>query len=140
MQTPQEAAAAWAAGVSGGGKKWADGVSKVTESPAQKAIARKDKWASRTQEAIADDRFAKGLQGVTLQSWQTAARASQSKFTGSAQTGAAKVQRFMQAAAPIYAAIKAEIDAMPAMSDGDMDQRMLRNKQLMRERLRGVRG
>lgn len=136
-KSAQQMADRFKTGLSGAGKSYTDGIASVTVNPAAKAMAAKDKWATKIQEAIANDTFAAGLANVTKESWQQAATAAASKFTGSANTAATKYNKYAMKAAPIIAQIQQQIDAMPNTTDQDAEARVIANMQAMRQ-LKGI--
>lgn len=125
------------AGISGGGAAYQAGVNGTTKDPIQAAIKAKDKWAQKIQEAINNDSFAAGLQGVTKAQWQQSCVAATSKYTGSAPQATAKFTKYAQIVAPLQAANSAAIDAMPNTTDADSEARMMANLAFQRN-LKGI--
>lgn len=140
MRTPQQIIDRYKAGIAGAGQAYQDGIRSVTVNPAQIAIAAAPKYEQKIMESIADKRYQAGLADVTLQGWQAASVAGATKLTQSSGTAAAKFGTYMSQAAPIIAAIQQEVRAMPDVTEADADARMLANKNLMKTRLRGIKG
>lgn len=62
----------WQKGMANSGAALTAGVQAVTENPAQAAIAAIPRMVQGIQQAMADGRIERGLNRVTLQSWQQA--------------------------------------------------------------------
>lgn len=71
------------------------GVARVTENPAEKAIAKKDKMLANVQKAILDGRWEAGLKKVTLGGWKekTIAKIGE-RLAGGVDAAAGKRQEF----------------------------------------------
>lgn len=127
-------------GLADSAKAFTDGVMATVKNPAEAAIAAAPKYEQKVMEAIRENRFAAGLQGITLQAWQQATKAGASKLAQSAQTAGAKYSKYAQEAAPMLAQISNEIQAMPNVTEADADARMLENVRKMRALKGLVRG
>jgi 1,4-dihydroxy-2-naphthoyl-CoA synthase len=136
-KTAQQMTEKYTRGLADAGKAYTDGVQGVTKNPAEAAIAAAPKYEKNVMDAIREGRYQRGLEGVTLTGWQQAAKAGASKLTQSAQTAGAKYAKYAQEAAPVLAQISQQIQAMPNVTEGDADARMLENVRLMRQ-LKGV--
>ena len=66
----KEFAEKWARRMKGSTADIARGVDKVTEAPAQKAIAKQEKMKANLIKAIDDGRWAAGLEKVSLEQWK----------------------------------------------------------------------
>lgn len=137
MKTAQQMADKFTRALADSGKAFTEGIQGVTRSPAEAAIAAAPKYESRIQEAIREGRYQAGLQGVSLEGWKQAAKAGASKLTSSAQQAGQKYLRYAQEAAPVLAQISAEVQAMPNLTESDMEQRMLENMRKMKQ-LKGM--
>lgn len=114
IPTPTQAAAKLKTRIQQSGQMYSDGVNAVQVNPAEKAIAAKDKWAASIQEAIANDRYAKGLAPVTLQSWKNATITyGVSRYTQSADKAGANYQKFAEKFFPFLQTEMATINNMP---------------------------
>lgn len=125
------------AGIAGGQKAYTEGVQNTDKDPAQLAIAAKDKWQAKLQEAFAEGSFEKGLAAVPKAAWQQATIAGASKYTQSAANAATKYSKYATVVAPMQGANQKVIDSMPSASDADNDARMLANVNFQRS-LKGI--
>lgn len=126
--TPQALAAKWQSKVSASTEAYKAGVNAVQENPAQKAIAAKQLWIDRVNEAAADGRYEAGLSTVTKASWQAACvDKGAANIAAGARAGAVKVQRAEQIIAPQRDAIVAGLPPR-----GTLDQNIERAVQMAR--------
>lgn len=90
------------------------GVNAVTESPMEKAAARKDAWLAGVQRAAQSGKYENNLRAVSLQDWKNAMLNKgipnmQNGYTN----GKAKFQRFMSEWLPYAQQISQAVKAMP---------------------------
>lgn len=132
--TPQQAAAQLRSRIGQSGQQYAAGIERVTVNPAETAIANKDKWVAGIQEAIQNDRYAKGLANVTLQSWkQAATQFGTQRYTQSAAKAEENYLRFANDFFPYLQQVENEIAAMPNLTLQDRLDRMLHNANRLHE-------
>lgn len=123
----------WASRVQGAGQDFADGVDAVQSAPGEAAAAKEATFKQRVNQSIDDGTWRNNVSSVTLGDWKAAAKQGQSAFTSGATKGQPKMQKYLQAAAPVYEQIRAEIQSMPNATDADREARMLRNMRLMKQ-------
>lgn len=125
-------AAQWAKGMRSSGDKAREGVRSVTVAPGQKAAARADLYAQKTQEAVASGRFQAGCLSVSLSQWQNYyTEKGISRMTAPTQMSIDKVTAFQQFWLPITEQAKQEISGMPKGTPEDSKARMLRNFEIL---------
>lgn len=131
-KTPQQMTDKYKSGVSNGGAAFAQGIQQTQKDPIQLAIAAAPKYIQRLQDSFANGSYVKGLGKSNKAAWTAGSVAAQSKYTGSANAGAQKYNRYATAAAPQIAAFQAQVDAMPNITDADAEARAVKMIQLMR--------
>ena len=126
--SPQALAQKWQSKVQASTEAYKAGVQAVTENPAQKAIAAKQLWIDKLNEAAQDGRYEAGLSQVTKQSWQQACiDKGASNIAAGARSGAVKVQKAEAMIAPVRDAIVASLPPR-----GTLDQNLERAAQMAR--------
>jgi len=111
-----------------GQKNYAQGIAMPKKDPIAAAIAAEDKWAARIRAAIEEKRRAKALQTVSMQDWyKYASEIGANRLVEGVTKREAKVQKFVSAWAPILQDHLSKIDALPAVTDADMETRVLEN-------------
>jgi len=111
-----------------GQSNYAQGISMPKKDPIQAAIAAEDKWAARIRAAIEEKRRAKALQSVSMQEWyKYAAEIGANRLVEGVTKREAKVQKFVNAWAPMLQDHLSKIDQLPAVTDADMETRVLEN-------------
>ena len=111
-----------------GQQNYQQGIAMPKKDPIQAAIAAEDKWAARMRAAIEERRRAKALQSVSMQEWyQYAANIGANRLVEGVTKREAKVQKFVNSWVPLLQDHLSKIDQMPAVTDQDMEQRMLEN-------------
>ena len=123
-----------------GAEKWArrtkaatedvrQGVARVTEAPAQKAIAKLEKMLRNFEEAVRSGKVERGLARTTLADWQR----SMTEIgigriaSGVDNKGADKMASFAREFYPFLERIQAEIEGMPDTTLDDNINRMVTN-------------
>ena len=115
------------------------GVSRVTEAPAQKAIAKIEKMLRNFEEAVRSGKVERGLARTTLGEWQRSmidigvGRIA----SGVDNKGSAKMEAFAREFYPYVERVQAEIDAMPDTTLEDSIGRMTHNVRRLAEFKRG---
>ncbi len=113
---------------------WVEGVQNPKASFKESAIRAKGKWASRTQEAIQQDKFAKGMAAVNEQeAIATATGDGGSAYVAGIQKRLPKVQRAFDRLAPMLGAVSQTVRAMPQDTDAQREQRLLTARRQMIE-------
>ena len=111
-----------------GQTNYAQGISMPKKDPIAAAIAAEDKWAARIKAAIEEKRRAKALQTVSMSEWYNyAANIGAGRLVEGVTKREAKVQKFVNSWVPQLQDHLSKIDSMPAVTDADMEQRMLEN-------------
>lgn len=125
MSAP-EVLAKWKAATSSAGNAYKAGVMAVTENPAAKAIQAIPKYQAGIQAAIDSGKLQRGLQRVTLQSWQQAAATTgATRLASGVQKGEQKMASFLQQFLPFQAAVTASVRSMPSTTPEEREARML---------------
>lgn len=120
--TPQQIADKQISRVQAASGDYTAGVNAVTQSPMQRAKAKKDKLKANFLAAVDSGKWEAGLDSVSLEDWK-----KQSTEVGAARLGAgveaarAKIVAFQEEIAPFRARVQAEIAAMP---DTTLEQRL----------------
>lgn len=104
------------------------GINRPKKDPIQAGIEAEDRWAARIKEAIEEKRRQKALQAVSMDEWfNYAMNIGAARLVEGVVKREAKVDRFVRAWQPILLDHVSKIDAMPAVTDKDMEERMLAN-------------
>lgn len=104
------------------------GISRPKKSPIKAGIEAEDKWAERVKKAIEEQRRKKALETVTDDDWyKYASEIGAGRLVEGVVKREAKVDRFVKAWQPILLDHVQKIDEMPAVTDKDMEERMLAN-------------
>ncbi|MBW2649059.1 MAG: hypothetical protein JRC53_04490 [Deltaproteobacteria bacterium] len=103
-----------------GQTNYSQGIARPKKDPIEAGIEAEEKWAARIREAIDEQRRKKALQNY-------ASQIGAGRLVEGVTKREAKVDRFVKAWQPILADHVAKIDAMPAVTDSDMEARMLEN-------------
>lgn len=136
MLTAQQGANKFKQGVQGGSTAYTQGVQAVTENPAQKAIAQKQKMIDRWLASVNGGKWEQRLGDVTLAEWKAAsATKGASNYAASADKAYTNYMEWAQTAYPVISQISQEIQNMPSATFQDNINRMLANVNAMRERL-----
>jgi hypothetical protein len=122
--SPDQLTKNWQQGMTNNVKKIQDAVGRVTENPAQKAMAAKDKWVQGVQRAANEGRFEAGLSNVTLQDWKNnTIQKIGERMQGGVTAAGPKFQKFASYLISTVNAAKSVVDAMPNMTLNDSIQR-----------------
>jgi len=110
----QAGAEKWRRRLQGATQDIAAGIQRVTENPAQKAIAKQSLLRDRFNASIDSGKWAKGLNRVTLNDWKQAAiNKGVPRIAQGAADGESKYQAFAAQFYPYVESVQQEIDAMP---------------------------
>lgn len=110
-----------------GQKNYEFGVDNPKKDPIKAAIDAEDRWAERIKEAIDKGRRKAKLQKVTADEWNTYAHAFADRLVPGVVKREPKVAAFIDAWHPKLLSHLSKIDAMPAVTDADMEARMIEN-------------
>lgn len=124
--TPQEYAAKQASRLKAATQDIARGVDRVTEAPGVRAARKQDKMRQNIMQSIDDGTWARNTAAVPLQDWATKMK---NKGIPRISTGIdeakSKVEAFAADLLPFQDSLKAQVDAMPDLSETDREQRAL---------------
>lgn len=111
-----------------GQTNYSQGIARPKKDPIEAGIEAEEKWAARIREAIDEQRRKKALAATNMQEWfNYASQIGAGRLVEGVTKREAKVDRFVKAWQPILADHVAKIDQMPAVTDSDMEARMLEN-------------
>jgi len=111
-----------------GEQNYRQGIERPKKDPIEAGIAAEDKWAARIKEAIEERRRAKALQATNMQEWAAfAEQIGAGRLVEGVTKREVKVDRFVKGWQPLLLDLVQKIDQMPAVTDSDMEQRMLEN-------------
>ena len=104
------------------------GIARPKKPPIKAGIEAEEKWAARIKKAIEEKRRAKALETVTDDDWYNyASEIGAGRLVEGVVKREAKVDRFVKGWHPILLDHVTKIDAMPAVTDKDMEERVLAN-------------
>lgn len=95
--------------------------------PIKAAIDAEDKWAARVKEAADKGLRKKRLMKVSADEWNSYAHAFSGRLVEGVTKREAKVKEFVDAWSPKLQSHLSRIDGLPAVTDADMETRMLEN-------------
>ena len=125
---PSKIAEKWARNLSGSIGSIQDGVQAVTENPAQKAVAAKQKMIQNFNASMNDGRYDAAMQRVTLDGWKRAfLEKGLPRIASGANAAQPKMAAFLTEFLPAVEAAKAKVDAMPSLTLEDSINRMRTN-------------
>lgn len=128
MQTPAAVAAKFAANLGSATTSITNGVNAVTTAPTAAAAASVSKWQQKMAQASTAQKFVSGLQGVSLQQWQSAMiNKGVPRIASGAQAAIPKMTAFYNDFLPFVAGVQAKIKAMPNLTLTDAANRMVAN-------------
>ncbi|MBW2672766.1 MAG: hypothetical protein JRD89_05010 [Deltaproteobacteria bacterium] len=111
-----------------GEANYRQGIARPKKDPIEAGIAAEDKWAARIREAIEERRRAKALSATNMAEWGSfAEQIGAGRLVEGVTKREVKVDRFVKGFQPMLLDHVSKIDAMPAVTDADMEQRMLEN-------------
>jgi len=104
------------------------GIANPRKDPIEAGIEAEDKWADRIKKAIDEQRRKKALQAVSMDDWyKYASEIGAGRLVEGVVKREAKVDKFVRGWQPILLDHVKKIDEMPAVTDKDMEERMLAN-------------
>jgi len=104
------------------------GIASPKKDPIAAGIAAEDKWAERIKKAIEEQRRKKGLQATNIDEWYAyAAALGAPRLVDGVVKREKEVADFVTAWHPLLSDHVTKIDEMPAVTDKDMEERMLAN-------------
>ena len=128
MISASQGTAKYKSGVQGGSTAYKNGVLAVTENPATKAIAQKDKMIANWNAAINGGKWEQKLGAVTLPMWKDAAsNKGANNYAASADKASVNYQAWAADAYPQIAQLQQQIQAMPKVTISDSINRMIAN-------------
>lgn len=132
---PSKVAQEWASKLGSSVNKMKEGVSAVTEAPTMKAARESSRYLSGVQEAVASGKWQRGLQAVSLQSWQDAMNGKGAARVATGATAAIpKMTQFMSKLLPYQENVKRSLDSTTPRGDFSTNiQRMVAFAQAMHE-------
>jgi hypothetical protein len=132
--TPEESVKRMIEGAGNAAGRWEQGIQNPRKDFKTAAIAAKDKYVKRTQEALADDRWAKGMGQVDS---SAAIATALARGGGSISEGMrARQPKILRRVTKYFGLLAPHIDAMdrlPTTSAADADNKMLANVRGMRD-------
>ncbi len=121
---PREIAEKWSRRLSGATEDIRRGVEAVTENPAQKAKAKKEKMKARIIEAIDTGKWEAGLDRVSLEDWKSKVlEKGLARLPQGVEDARSKMEDFMGQLIPYVENVKRKIDGMPDRTLEDRIQR-----------------
>ena len=122
--TPAQVADKWASNLGRATETIRAGVNSVSVNPAEKAIAAQDRYVAGVERAVADGRYARGLQRVSLQDWKNAIlEKGLPRIASGANQAKPKMQSFLQEFLPY---VEEGVRALENMPRGDLQQNIQR--------------
>jgi len=130
-------AEAWAerhaSGVQNNATRYAEGVAAPRANFKELALKRKAAWANAVNEAVAGDRYAKGMAAVDAElAIELAKTVGQESFVRGVTARRAKIEAKMKSVAPAMAAAIATVRAMPADTVAQREARSIEMQRAFR--------
>jgi len=111
-----------------GEANYRQGIERPKKDPIEAGIAAEEKWAERIKKAIEEERRKKGLAATNMNEWYSVASAlGAPRLVEGVVKREFKVDRFIRAWQPLLLDHVSRIDSLPAVTDTDMENRMLEN-------------
>lgn len=128
VSPPDQWAADYQAGVSANKEKWVRNTSAPSKNPLVAAAAASDAWKNGVTDAIAKNRFQKGVQGADADAMIATIQAvGADGYEKGVQVRAAKVAAKVRKLQPLVVAHVARMDALPTATAGQRRDKMLKN-------------
>lgn len=132
MLTPQQASQKLADSIRTGQSAYTAGVQSVRVNPAEKAIAKRDKWVQAMTNPETHDKWERGLANTTLASWQAqTAGVGAQRYAQSADKAGQNYQAFATTFFPFLEGVQAQVEAMPDVTSEERIARMVANVRLI---------
>lgn len=128
--TPQQVSAKWLNNARNASTAYQQGVQSVDQAPGAKAAEKRQKWLQNLQASA--DKWQNNVAAVSLQEWRQATiEKGTSRYVQGVESGAPKMQEFMNEFIPFVRNVQAEVNAMPDLTLQDGINRVVKNIQLM---------
>ena len=128
-------------GATANGDRWLEGVKNPSRSFKEAGKAAVNKWKVRTQEAIADNRFEKGLNAIDEDAAiRTAEKVGASGYSAGIQAREEKIGNKIRKMQPMVVALKKNLDAMKSDTATDAEAKAVAAIRGMREIGKAMRG
>lgn len=125
LASPSTIAKKWQRNLQGATETIKEGVSRVTENPAELAIQSKQQWIDGLNRAAAEGKYERGLQRVTLQGWKDAMINKGLQRLSAGVAGALpKMEAFISEVSPH---IESGVQQLRAMPRGSLEQNIQRS-------------
>jgi hypothetical protein len=111
-----------------GESNYKQGISRPKKDPIAAGIAAEAKYAARIKKAVDEERRKKGLSKVTSDEWYQYSSAFSDKLVPGVKLRESKVAEFITGWVPKLESHVSKIDSLPAVTDADMEKRMLENR------------
>jgi len=96
------------------------GIERVSESPMEKAVAKKDKFKANLMKAIDDGKWEKGLKSVSLTDWKdSVAKKGVPNYATGIRASESKMEKFMTELIPYQETLQGVINRMPDITLND---------------------
>lgn len=96
------------------------GIDRVSESPMEKAVAKKDKFKANLIKSIDDGKWEKGLKAVSLGDWKASVKAKGvPNYATGIRASEGKMEKFMSELIPFQESLQAEVNRMPDITLSD---------------------
>jgi len=113
---------------------WLDGVKNPSRNPIDAALAAKDKFVDRLNQAIKDGKWEKGLaKSSQAEIIEIATKVGAGAYSTGVSARESKVKRVVGELQPLVQAVSDTIQAMPDKLDADREKRLLSARKLMIE-------
>ena len=107
---------------------YAQGIAMPKKDPIAAGIAAEDKYAARTKAAIDEKRREKALKSTNMAEWyKYSSEIGAQRLVDGVVKREAKVDKFVKAWQPVLGDHVSKVDALPAVTESDMETRMLEN-------------
>jgi hypothetical protein len=126
LPTAQQVAEKWTTRTAAAAEDYARGVAETDKDPTALAIAAGPRLLRNFTEAFQSGRWANGLRKVGKSGWQAAvASKGQTNFSTGVQAATGKVETAFGPLLAFEQSLAQRVHAMPNVTDGDREQRML---------------
>jgi len=128
-------------GAQNAGAKWERGIQAPSRDPKAAALAAAKKYETRTQQAIAEKRFDKGIQNYNLDdAITTALKVGGAGYAAGVAARENKIRAKVSKLQPLVVAAKKTLDSMPSDTDAQAEAKAVAAIKLMREIGKTMRG
>jgi len=117
-----------------GRQNYETGIQSPDADPIEEGIAAEERYAEQTREAIDEGRRKKALQATDMATWfKYASDIGAGNLVSGVTNRRPEVTKFIEAWQPVLADHKSKIQDMAAVTDSDMEDRMLENLRGLKE-------